>query len=355
MGGRRRLTLGEIATAVGATLDGGASRVITGVAPLEAAGPAHISFVLDPRYREAGLASRAGAFLAPAGVMGLPGPTLHCSNPRLALIDLLTLFHPPTPVTPGVAISAIIAPTARVAPTAAVGDLTVIESGAVIGDGVRIYPLVYVGPGVEVGEGSVLYPHVVLRDGVRIGRRVTVHSGAVIGADGFGYAFDGAQHRKIPQVGGVVIEDDVEIGANTTVDRAMLGHTVVGKGTKIDNLVQVGHNTEIGEHAIVAAQTGISGSCRVGSGVVLGGQVGIGDHVTIGDGAMLGSQTGVVTDVPAGEKFFGSYGRPLTQFQRIWLAEAELPGLLRRVRLLERRLAQLEASAAGGAASGDRG
>lgn len=350
MGEGAGLTLGQIAAALGATLDGDPARVVTGVAPLEAAGPSQISFLTDARYRPAALVSRAGAFIAPSDVSGLPAPTLRCPSPRVALADLLTLFHPPTAVVPGIHPSAIVAPDARVAPSASVGALTVVESGAVIGPGVLLHPLVYVGAGAEIGEASVLYPHVVVREGVRLGRRVMVHPGAVIGGDGFGYAFDGARHRKIPQVGGVRIEDDVEIGANTTIDRATLGETVVGRGTKIDNLVQVAHNVEIGEHSLLVAQVGISGSCRLGRGVTLAGQVGLADHVTIGDGAMVAAQSGVHTDIAAGEKVLGSPARPLTQSKRIFLAEGQLPELVRRVRTLERRLARIEARLGGPAA-----
>ena len=334
-------TLGQLAAILKGTVDGDAARVVTGVATLEAAGPQHIAFVADGRYRQAALASRAGAFLAADDVHDLPAPVIRCREPRLTLIELLHLFHPPASVVAGVDASARVASDARVHPTATVGALAVVEAGAVIGAHVRLHPLVYVGPGAEIGEDSVLHPHVVVREGVRVGRRVIVHAGAVLGADGFGYTWDGSAHRKIPQVGSVVIEDDVEIGANTTIDRGTLGPTIVRRGVKIDNLVMVAHNVEIGEDIVIAAQTGISGSCRVGRGVVLGGQVGIGDHVTVGDGAMLSSQSGVVSDVPAGVKLAGTYGRPLMEFQRIWVTEAQLPDMLRRLRALERRLEEL--------------
>jgi UDP-3-O-[3-hydroxymyristoyl] glucosamine N-acyltransferase len=189
----------------------------------------------------------------------------------------------------------------------------------------------------------VIHPRVVLLAGVRFGRRVVVHAGVVLGADGFGYARDGAAHRKIPQVGGVRVEDDVEIGANATVDRATLGDTVIRRGTKIDNLVQVAHNVDIGEDCILAAQTGIAGSSRLGRGVILAGQVGVADHVSVGEGAMLGAQSGVVQDVPPGAKLTGTWGRPVMQTRRIWVAQAELPDLVVRLRKLERRLSELEA------------
>src|SRR6059058_4947254 len=195
---------------------------------------------------------------------------------------------------------------ARVDPTAAVGPLAVVESGAVLGPRVRVHAFAFVGARAEVGEDSVLHPRVVLCAGVKLGRRVVVHPGAVIGADGFGYAFDGEAHRKIPQVGGVLIEDDVEIGANTAIDRATFGDTIIRRGTKIDNLVQVGHNVEIGEHSLLVAQVGIAGSSRLGKGVVLAGQVGVADHLTIGDGVIAGAQTGIAFSLPAGDKVLGT-------------------------------------------------
>ncbi|HUF92381.1 MAG TPA: UDP-3-O-(3-hydroxymyristoyl)glucosamine N-acyltransferase [Candidatus Limnocylindria bacterium] len=355
MAGSAGFTLGELAAALGATLEGEPGRVVTGVAPLASAGPDDISFLIDPRYREAARASRAGAFLTPAAPMDLPGPALRCAVPQQALIHLLTLFHPAAPAKPGIDPAAVVAADAHVDSSACVGALTVVEAGARIGAGARLFPLVYVGAGVEIGEGCIIYPHVTLRDGVRLGRRVIVHPGAVLGADGFGYAFHDGAHRKIPQVGGVRVEDDVEIGANTTIDRATFGDTVVGRGTKIDNLVQLGHNVEVGEHCIIVSQTGVSGSSRLGRGVVLAGQVGVADHLTIGDGAMIGAQSGLAADVAPGDKLLGSPARPILQAKRIMLAEARLPELLQRVRALERRLQALEGHPPSGDASGDDG
>jgi UDP-3-O-[3-hydroxymyristoyl] glucosamine N-acyltransferase len=338
---RAGFTLGELAEALRAQLDGDPARVVTGVAPLEMAGPTQISFLTDPRYRDAALASRAGAFLAPRDVGDLPAPILRCATPQQALIDLVLLFHPPAPTSPGVDRTAVVAADALIDPTAAVGPLTVIESRAVIGPGTRLHPLVHVGAGVEIGEGTVVYPHVSIREGVRVGRRVVIHAGAVLGADGFGFVFDGTAHRKVPQVGGVLIEDDVEIGANTTIDRATFGDTIVRRGTKIDNLVQIGHNVEIGEHSLLIAQVGVSGSSRLGRGVVLAGQVGVADHVTLGDGVIAAAQTGIPSDVEAGARVLGTPARPLGQARRIMVAQGRLPELLQRVRALEQRLEKL--------------
>ena len=336
-------TLGELAEVLQARLDGDPGRVVTGVAPLESAGPDQISFLTDLRYRGAADTSRAGAFLVPRDVRDLPAPTLGCDAPQQALIQLLRLFHPPVPTPAGVDRTAVVAPEARIDPSASVGPLCVVESGAVIGPGARLHALVYVGPGVEIGDDTVVHPHVSLRDGVRVGRRVIIHSGAVLGADGFGFAFDGTAHRKIPQVGGVLIEDDVEIGANTTIDRATFGDTIVGRWTKIDNLVQIGHNVVVGEHSLLVAQVGISGSSRLGRGVVLAGQVGVADHVTIGDGVIAGARSGIGASLAAGEKVLGAPARPIGQAKRIMIAEGRLPEMLHRVRALEQKLERLAA------------
>jgi len=335
-------TLGELAVALGATLEGDPGRRVSGIAALDTAGPEQISFLIDNRYRPAAEASRAGALLVAESMSGLSGPLLRTSAPQKALVALLTLFHPASAPPAGIDPSAIVARDARVDPSASVGALAMIGAGAVIGPRARIHPMVYVGAGVEVGEDSVLHPRVVLCEGVRLGCRVNVQAGAVVGGDGFGYVFDGAGHRKIPQVGIVVIEDDVDIGANTTIDRAMLGRTIIRRGTKIDNLVQVGHNVEIGEHSIIVAQVGISGSCRLGRGVVAAGQVGFADHLTIGDGAVLGAQAGVHEDVPAGDRRLGTPAVPMLQAKRLFATQKHLPDMSRRLRAAERRLEELE-------------
>jgi UDP-3-O-[3-hydroxymyristoyl] glucosamine N-acyltransferase len=337
-----RFTLQELAEALGAVLDGDPSITVSGVAPLETAGPEHVAFVNDARFRAAAETSRAGAFVAAGEAEGLPRAVLKVPAPRLALATLLRLFHPSVPTAAGVHPTAVVSPGAVVHPTASVGPFVVIEDRAVVGPQACLFPFVYVGAGAEVGEQSVLHPHVVLYEGARVRGRVVVHAGVVIGADGFGYAFDGSAHRKIPQVGGVVIEDDVEIGANTTVDRATVGTTVVAHGTKVDNLVQIGHNVEVGPHSIVAAQAGIAGSSKLGRHTILAGQVGIADHVSIGDGVVLGAQSGVPGDISEAGTYLGAPALPASTARRILAAQRRLPELLRRVRDLERRLAQLE-------------
>lgn len=335
-------TLGAIAKALDARLEGDPRKVVRGVAALDQAGPDHISFVTSARSVSAARASRAGALVVPNELGGFSCPLLRTDHPQLAVIALLRLFYPVPPVRPGVHSTAIIAESARVDTSAAVGAYVVIEAHAVIGRAVRLFPYVYVGEGSVIGEDSLLYPGVVVREGVKVGRRVIVHAGVVLGADGFGYAFDGTSHQKIPQVGGVIIEDDVEIGANTTIDRASLGDTVICRGAKLDNLVQVAHHVTVGEDALIAAQTGIAGSSRVGNRAVLAGQVGVADHVTIGDGAQIGAQSGIPSDVPPGAQLFGYPPRPIAEALRVYAAMSRLPELVKTVRHLERRLAEIE-------------
>jgi UDP-3-O-[3-hydroxymyristoyl] glucosamine N-acyltransferase len=341
-------TLGDLAARLGATLEGDPDLRVRGVQTLEGAGPHEVACLTAARYRPAAERTRAAAVVVARGEGALPDRALlRVDSPQGAMIALLRLFHPEPPLAPGIHPTAWVAGSARVDPSASIGACAVIEERAVIGHRARLGAQVFVGAGAVVGDDTTLYPQVVVRDGVRIGNRVIVHPGAVLGADGFGYAFDGRAHQKIPQVGGVRIEDDVEIGANTTVDRGTLGDTLIRRGTKIDNLVQIAHNCEVGAGAIIVAQVGVSGSCRIGDGAVLAGQVGVADHVTIGAGAILAAQSGVPGDVPAGATWAGAPARPVAEARRIWAAERLLPDLLRRVRALENRIREIEAGHGG--------
>jgi UDP-3-O-[3-hydroxymyristoyl] glucosamine N-acyltransferase len=334
-------SLGELARLVGGELTGDPAIPIRGLAPLERAAPGDLSFVTGLKHLEAAERSGASALLAPPD-LELPGrAVVRVAHPLAAVARLLHIFHPEPAPTPGVHPTAVVAESAVIAAGATVMAYVVVAADSVVAAGAVLHPHVVVGSRCRVGEGSVLHPHVVLREDVEVGRRVVVHPGSVLGADGFGYVFDGARHQKIPQVGRVVVEDDVEIGANVTIDRAMLGETVIGRGTKIDNLVQIGHNTVVGADTIIVAQTGISGSCRIGSQVAFAGQVGVADHVTVGDGAQIGAQSGVHRDVPAGATLLGTPAIPAAEARRSMAAFPRLPEALRAVRQLSRRIDDL--------------
>lgn len=312
------------------------------VAPLAEAGPRALGLLAARSYLTELGGSDAGAILVSEELAaelpdGAP-PAVVVDDAHQALAVLLDRLHPEDRGTAARHPSSVISSTARLADDVHVGPFAVIEDHAVIEEGVRIGAHAVVGEGVTVGEDSWIFPHVVLYPGSRIGRRVRIHSGARIGVDGFGYVLHEGRHRKVPQVGRCVIGDDVEIGANTTVDRGSIGDTRIETGAKIDNLVQLGHNTRIGEHSIVVAQAGIAGSTRVGAGVLIGGQVGIAGHVSIGDGARLSAQAGVTGNVPAGQTVMGFPARPRMEFLRSVAAQKSSRELLQRIRAVERRL-----------------
>ena len=337
------MRLGELAERLGCRLEGDGGLEISGVRGLEDAGPQDLTFVAQERYLSRLAGSAAAAVILAEGWPPTDRPALRTSNPTLAFAHVLSLFHPAPVPAPGIHPTAVVAPDARVAPSASVGPLPAVGSGAEVGADTILEAHVAVGAGVRIGQGCRIFPQVTLRDGVVLGDRVTVHSGTVIGADGFGYARDGHRYVKIPQVGRVVIEDDVEIGANVTIDRATLGETRIGRGTKIDNLVQIGHNVRVGADTVIVAQVGISGSSRIGSRVTLAGQVGVVDHVEIGDDVIVGAQAGVTKDIPPGTVVLGSPAIPHGEFKRQLAATARLPEMRKILRALEERLAALEA------------
>jgi UDP-3-O-[3-hydroxymyristoyl] glucosamine N-acyltransferase len=347
-------SLGELAALVGGNVEGDPTLEIQGFASLESAGPGDLSFLTAPRHLDAARRSAAAALIAPPDLDLAGRPAIRVPQPYAAIAAVLPLFFPEPAAAPGIHPTAHVSDSARVSEEAAVGAFTVVAERSVVEAGAVLHPHVFVGPDCHIGEGTVLHPHVVLRARVVVGRRVIVHPGSVLGADGFGYVFEGQAHRKIPQVGRLVVEDDVEIGANTTVDRATLGETVIGRGTKIDNLVQIGHNTVIGADTIIVAQAGIAGSCRIGRSVVLAGQAGIADHVTVGEGARIGSQAGVHRDVPAGAGMIGTPAMPGDAGLRALAAIGRLPELLRDLRTLGRRVEALEGrfGASGGVTPG---
>ena len=331
-------TLGELASAIGARLEGDPDIQVSGVAGLDAAGPRDLSFLANPRYRQSAARSGAAAIVASPDD-SLNGNVLRSDNPYLAFARAMDLLLPAEVAPPGVHPSAVVDPRARVSPRAHVGPLAVVGEDAEIGPDAVIGAGSVVDRGVVVGEGARLFPRVTLLRGTRVGRRCVIQSGAVIGSDGFGYATDAqGRHHPVPQRGGVRIGDDVDIGAGVTIDRGTTGDTEIGDGTKIDNLVQVGHNVRIGRSTIVVAQVGIAGSTKIGDFAVIGGQAGIAGHLTIGDRARIAAQSGVMSDLEPGAVVSGTIARPHKQWMRIQALTARLPELLERIRTLEAKL-----------------
>ena len=332
----RRFTLAELARRLDAELIGDGGVEISGVRPLNEAGPEDLSFLHNPRYAEEARASRAGAILV-SDAAALPGHNLLVTPyPYLGLARTLALFYPETSPAPGVHPTAAVASSATLDEGVSVGPQAVLGEGCRIGRGSVIGAGVVIGREVWVGEACRLHPQVVIQDYCRIGKRCILHPGVVIGADGFGFATVEGIHHKVPQVGIVVIEDDVEIGANTCIDRAVLGETRIGRGTKIDNLVQVAHNVTVGEGSLLVAQVGISGSTSLGKHVIMAGQSGAAGHLKIGDEAIVGAKSAVIKDVGKGQ-FVTGYP---AQAHRDWL---KMNVHLRQLEKLRRRVAELEA------------
>ena len=335
--------LGELCRLLNGELMGPPEFFVTGVQSLEAAGPDQISFAVGRKYRDEVRDTRAGALILPKDWPDYPDrPVIFVENPYLAYAHIAALFSS-TPFEAGG-----VSPEAHIGIDCRIHADVSIRPGAHIGDRVRIGPNVTIHPGVclgddvSVGDGTTVYPNVTVYQGCSIGSNVIIHAGVVIGGDGFGYVWDGNTHVKIPHTGTVVIEDHVEIGANTTIDRGALGETRIGRGTKIDNLVMVGHNVQVGENSILVAHVGLAGSCRLGRGVVIGGQAGVAGHIELGDGVQVAAQSGVVQSVPASQVVSGSPAIP----HRIWLkailAFKRLPQLVQDVRELKKRISRLE-------------
>ncbi|MEW5795367.1 MAG: UDP-3-O-(3-hydroxymyristoyl)glucosamine N-acyltransferase [Candidatus Zixiibacteriota bacterium] len=332
-------TLSDLAARIGGTVEGDGRVVIRSAAPIESAGPDQISFVANEKYNKFIESTQAGALiLAPAAACSRV-PVIRHPKPYYAFALAVDLLYPDEPQSEsGIDRSAIVHSEARVDSTARLGPLCHIGRGTVVGRNCRLLSSVFVGDEVSIGDDCLFYPGVTIMDSCRIGSRVILHPGVVIGSDGFGFAESDQGLKKIKQVGWVEIDDDVEIGANTTVDRGAIGPTRIGAGTKIDNLVQIAHNVEIGKHCIIVAQTGISGSTKLGNGVILAGQVGIVGHIEIGDGVRVGAKSGIPNSIPPGKTVFGYPAREIMETKRIEAALIRLPDLLKRVRKIEKKL-----------------
>jgi UDP-3-O-[3-hydroxymyristoyl] glucosamine N-acyltransferase len=336
------MRLSELAELLGAEIVGNPDRTVEGVRPLDTAGPEHLSFLHNPKYAEQARASKAGAILV-RDATDLPGrDLLVCEEPYIGLAKALDLMHPSLGPEPGVHPSAVVAEDARLGVDVAVGPGAVIGPGCIIGDNTVIGPGCVLVRDVEVGRDGLLHPKAVIEGGCRVGDRCILHSGVVIGSDGFGFATVDGVHHKVPQVGIVVIEDDVELGANVCVDRATIGETRVGRGTKVDNLVQIAHNVQVGEGCLLVSQVGISGSTRIGHHVTIAGQSGAAGHLRIGDGATVGAKSAVYKDVPDGEFVTGIPARPHREWLRANANLQRLDALRRRLEEIERALGELQ-------------
>jgi len=336
-----RLTAKQVAERIGAVLEGRGDAEVSGVAAPERAGATQLIYVESPKHIERAAASGAQCVVASRGV-ALPGKTvLRSELPKVAFAKAAALLNEAIPIARDLHPTVIVAPTARIVENAAIGPYTVIGENVHVGHGTQLGAHCVVGDGCFIGENCRIHPRVTLYPGVRIGNFVEIHSGAVIGADGFGYAFDGERYWKFPQAGIVEIADHVEIGANATIDRGSLDDTRIGEGVKIDNLVHVGHNVQVGAHTVIAAQTGISGSSKLGHHVVCGGQVGIADHCKVEDHAIAGAQAGIPTGktIRSGQPVWGTPARPLDKFKEAYAWFARLPELGERVKKLEQRTA----------------
>jgi UDP-3-O-[3-hydroxymyristoyl] glucosamine N-acyltransferase len=333
--------LSEIARLVSGELIGDADVTITGVASLEEAGEHDLSFVERAELLPRGEASRAAALIAPHGAGPARKPLIITEDPKLAFSRVLELFAPQPSIPVGVHPTAIIGHGVQLGKQVAIGPYVVIEDGVRIGDQVVIYPFVFIGRETDVGAGCLIYPHVFIGERVTIGKRCILHAGCAIGADGFGFLPTADGYHKIPQIGTVVIEDDVEIGANSTVDRATVSATRIGRGTKIDDQVHVAHNCVIGRHCLLCGQVGLAGSTTLGDNVVLGGQVGVSDHVRIGDNVTIAAAAGVFGDLPEPGVYSGYPARPHYHQLRVLALTQKLPELARQVRELASEVERL--------------
>ena len=337
--------LKEIATLIGGELVGNGEVLISGINGINEAREGELAFILDSKYGDLIESTKASAIIVPKDLnKNCDKPLIKVENPSLTFSKIIEVIMPDIiPHPKGIAKTAMVSDKAKLGPNVALGHYVVIEAGAVIGENTVLYPFCYVGKNTRIGNNCVLYPNVVVREEISVGSNVIIHPGSVIGSDGFGYDIkkDGT-NVKIPQLGTVVVEDDVEIGACVTIDRARFSKTVIGKGSKIDNLVQIAHNVVIGPNCLIAAQTGISGSSVLGRNVILGGQVGVADHLKIGDFTKAGAKSGISKSFPANSVLFWYPAKPVDKARDVLASIGLLPKLFERVRALENKIKELE-------------
>jgi len=337
-------TLNEIAKLIDGEVIGNGDILINGASGIREAAEGEITFLANSKYSSLMDKTRAAAIITSNDAQATTKPIIITQNPSLAFIKIISMFTPDDAGHPhGIDYTVVMGKNVSLGKDVTIGAYSVIGDNVTLGDNVIIYAACYIGHQTKIGAQTLIYPHVSIRERISIGRGVIIHSGAVIGSDGFGFATIKGAHHKIPQVGTVEINDDVEIGANVTIDRARFDKTVIGRGTKIDNLVQIGHNVIIGENSLIVAQVGIAGSAIIGNNVTLGGQVGLVGHITIGDNAIVTGQSGVAKSVPADTMVSGSPARPFMTTQRVNASLQNLPKLFNLVKELKKKIEELEA------------
>jgi UDP-3-O-[3-hydroxymyristoyl] glucosamine N-acyltransferase len=331
-------TTAEIAAQLAGKVQGDATATLTGFAPADRAKAGDLTFAENEDFFKLAEASAATAILVSGNFTSPTKTLIQVANARIAFAKVLALFFPEPKFPAGVHPSAVVAAGAKVDPTAHIGPHCTVGEGVRIGARTVLQGGNHIGAQAQLGDDAHLLPNVTVYARTQIGNRVRIHANSVIGSDGFGYVFDQGMHRKVPQIGNVIIGDDVEIGACVTIDRGALGPTTIGKGTKIDNLVQIAHNVSIGDHSLLVAQVGIAGSTKLGNYVILGGQVGLAGHLKIGNQVTIAAQSGVMNDIPDGAKMFGSPAVPDRQAKRQYIAIRQLPDLIRRIRAFEKKM-----------------
>jgi UDP-3-O-[3-hydroxymyristoyl] glucosamine N-acyltransferase len=337
------MTVAELARVLNCSFEGEGTTEIQGVSSLEKAEVGDLVFLAHRKHRELLDKSKASAVIIPSGEDYNRIPVIKSENPHLSFVKAVELFYKPFRPEPGIHPSAHVSPSAKLGKDVSIGPFVYVGDDVEIGDETVIFAFAAIYPGVKIGKETVIHSHVSIREDVQIGNRVIIHNNSVVGSDGFGYLQDkGRSPVKIPQVGTVIIEDDVEIGANTAVDRAALEETIIKKGTKIDNLVQIGHNVEIGPNSLIAGQVGISGSVKIGKNVVMGGQVAVADHVKIGDNVMVAGRTGITGDVPDNSVVAGFPHQDIKEWRKSCISFSRLGELIKDIRALKNQVEELE-------------
>lgn len=339
-------TAQQIATVLNGTIEGDPSVAVNNFSKIEEGKPGTLTFLANPKYThyiyntEASIVLVNNDFIAERPIKAT---LIRCFNAYAALAVLLDMLEKSKPKKTGVEPMSFISENASIGNDVYIGAFAYIGDNCQISDNAKIYPQSYIGDGVTIGENTIIYPGVKIYSGCKIGSNCIIHSGAVIGADGFGFAPENGVYKKIPQMGIVIIEDDVEIGANTTIDRAVMDATIIRKGVKLDNLIQVAHNVEIGENTVMAAQVGISGSTKVGKQCMFGGQVGLGGHITVGDGANIGAQSGIISNVKENAKILGAPAIPVKDFFRSSVVFPKLPEMYKQMAQMQKEIENLKA------------